>query len=135
MGSKTLMLIVGKMCFLGKVEAATRKISFLLLLELSKFTEIFKKIYIKVYFSRLLRGNGKITAQIAHVVRSAGTWSAGIKTTEHSIQNAYVQMIEEAKHFIYIENQFFISIIGHKQVHNRIGHALYRRILRAHTYV
>ena len=32
-----------------------------------------------------------------------GPWSAGTKTIEASIQNAYVQMIDAAQHYIYIE--------------------------------
>ena len=37
-------------------------------------------------------------------LRSSADWSSGI-LTEHSIQNAYCQMISEANHFVYIENQ------------------------------
>ena len=36
-------------------------------------------------------------------VRSVGPWSAGTKIIESSIQNAYVQMIDAAQHYIYIE--------------------------------
>src|SRR5688572_31393662 len=39
------------------------------------------------------------------VLRSAGTWSAGVDT-EQSIYNAYIELITNAKQFIYIENQF-----------------------------
>lgn len=46
---------------------------------------------------------GTITAQI---IRSSADWSSGI-LTEHSIQNAYCELIRKAQHFIYIENQFF----------------------------
>jgi phospholipase D1/2 len=35
------------------------------------------------------------------VVRSVSDWSHGV-LTEHSIQNAYIQLIREANHFIYI---------------------------------
>lgn len=38
------------------------------------------------------------------VLRSSADWSMGI-LTEHSIQNAYVEMISQAEHCIYIENQ------------------------------
>ncbi|CAF1531019.1 unnamed protein product, partial [Didymodactylos carnosus] len=65
-------------------------------------------------------------------VRSSSEWSAGIKQTEHSIQNAYVELIDASKHFIYIENQFFVTIADDSTVVNDIGGALYRRILRAH---
>lgn len=50
------------------------------------------------------RGNqGTVHAQI---IRSSGDWSSGI-LTEHSIQNAYSELIRNAQHFVYIENQFF----------------------------
>jgi phospholipase D1/2 len=39
---------------------------------------------------------------------------------EHSIFNAYIKNIENAKHFIYIENQFFISGNNSKVVKNKI---------------
>ncbi|KAF8305767.1 phospholipase D/nuclease [Clavulina sp. PMI_390] len=66
------------------------------------------------------------------VVRSSSKWSHGIET-EHSIQNAYIQLIKEAKHFIYIENQFFVSNPGKggDAVKNRIAEALVERILQA----
>lgn len=35
------------------------------------------------------------------VVRSVSRWSHDVPT-EHSIQNAYIQLIKEARHFIYI---------------------------------
>lgn len=41
------------------------------------------------------------------VCRSSGTWSLGLKETEHSIQNAYIATILDAQHYVYIENQFF----------------------------
>jgi phospholipase D1/2 len=68
------------------------------------------------------------------ILRSASTWSVGLPVTrtEHSIGIAYEHCIEEAKHFIYIENQFFISgTAGHK-VKNRIAQKLVDRIIRAH---
>ncbi|KDQ10873.1 hypothetical protein BOTBODRAFT_35827 [Botryobasidium botryosum FD-172 SS1] len=65
------------------------------------------------------------------VVRSVGDWSHGV-LTEHSVQNAYIQLIREANHFIYIENQFFISNTGpNGPVTNRIAEALLERILSA----
>lgn len=65
------------------------------------------------------------------VVRSVSDWSHGV-LTEHSIQNAYIQLIREANHFIYIENQFFISNTGNEgPVKNQIAAALVERIIRA----
>uniref|UniRef100_A0A4W4EPC5 Phospholipase n=1 Tax=Electrophorus electricus TaxID=8005 RepID=A0A4W4EPC5_ELEEL len=66
------------------------------------------------------------------VLRSAADWSAGIKYHEESIHNAYIQVIAKSKHFIYIENQFFISCADNKQVYNKIGDAIIERIIRAH---
>ncbi|CAF3567821.1 unnamed protein product [Fusarium graminearum] len=59
-------------------------------------------------------------------------WSSG-HPLERSIQTAYIQSINEAKHFIYIENQFFITATDDKQrvVKNKIGAALVDRIIRA----
>lgn len=37
------------------------------------------------------------------VIRSAADWSAGIKYHEESIHAAYVSVIENSKHYIYIE--------------------------------
>ena len=51
---------------------------------------------------------GSITANV-QVLRSASEWSAGIKRTEHSILKGYYELISNAKHYIYIENQFFVS--------------------------
>jgi len=65
------------------------------------------------------------------VVRSVSDWSHGV-LTEHSIQNAYIQMIRDARHFIYIENQFFISNTQRSgPVKNMIAAALVERIVRA----
>ena len=44
------------------------------------------------------------------ILRSVSNWSAGlIKKDENSIQKAYYDLIDNAKHYILIENQFFIS--------------------------
>ncbi|CAG7850914.1 Phospholipase D1 Short=PLD 1; AltName: Full=Choline phosphatase 1; AltName: Full=Meiosis-specific sporulation-specific protein 14; AltName: Full=Phosphatidylcholine-hydrolyzing phospholipase D1 [Serendipita indica DSM 11827] len=72
----------------------------------------------------------KATCRV-QVVRSISDWSHGY-LTEHSIQNAYIQLINEAKHFIYIENQFFISnTVENAAVVNQIAGALVNRILTA----
>ncbi|EMD31686.1 hypothetical protein CERSUDRAFT_127251 [Gelatoporia subvermispora B] len=57
-------------------------------------------------------------------IRSVSDWSHGI-LSEHSIQNAYIQLIQEAQHYIYIENQFFISSTRSDDVvKNQIAKAL-----------
>lgn len=43
------------------------------------------------------------------VLRSISSWGFGVQLTESSIEKAYISLIERAKRFIYIENQFFIS--------------------------
>ncbi|KAL9946685.1 hypothetical protein D7B24_007962 [Verticillium nonalfalfae] len=67
------------------------------------------------------------------LTRSCTKWSAG-HATEHSIANAYIDAITNARHFVYIENQFFITATCDEQrpVSNKIGRAMVDRILRAH---
>ncbi|KAF7313495.1 Phospholipase [Mycena chlorophos] len=73
----------------------------------------------------------RIPGMLVQVVRSVSDWSHGV-LTEHSIQNAYCQLIRESEHFIYIENQFFISATNHTDVvKNQIAAALVERIVRA----
>lgn len=75
---------------------------------------------------------GPRTPCSCQVIRSVGQWSAGTSLTEESIHNAYFSLIEKAEHFIYIENQFFISgLSGDDIIKNRVLEALYRRIIRA----
>lgn len=72
---------------------------------------------------------GNMTCQI---VRSCAKWSNGTPT-EHSIAEAYAAVIRNSEHFVYIENQFFITATGDAQapVKNQIGAAIVERILRA----
>ena len=42
-------------------------------------------------------------------LRSVSHWSIGKTITEHSILEGYYKLIDNAKHYIYIENQFFIT--------------------------
>ena len=46
------------------------------------------------------------------VLRSCSKWSAGIDGFEDSIYRAYVNAIKAAEHYVYIENQFFITNSG-----------------------
>ncbi|OJT05426.1 Phospholipase D1 [Trametes pubescens] len=72
------------------------------------------------------RGSCRVQA-----VRSVSDWSHGT-LTEQSIQNAYIDLIANAEHFIYIENQFFISnTVEDGPVKNLIARALVERIVRA----
>lgn len=43
------------------------------------------------------------------LVRSVAKWSIGVRNDESSILCAYYNIIENAKHYILIQNQFFIS--------------------------
>ncbi|XP_011261406.2 phospholipase D2 isoform X1 [Camponotus floridanus] len=71
------------------------------------------------------------------VLRSVSSWSTGFldpETVEQSIQEAYIHAISKAERYIYIENQFFITLasMDKSNVKNRIGETLLKRILRAH---
>jgi phospholipase D1/2 len=68
------------------------------------------------------------------ILRSCGPWSMGTPDkTECSIMTAYTKMIEESEHFVYIENQFFISscVTDVTTIKNTIGDALVERVIRA----
>ena len=96
-------------------------------------TEIYKK-----YFTE------GIPPSNVQVLRSVSEWSAGVNKTEHSILNAYYRLINTAKHYIYIENQFFVSKSWNKKerenndncisdkVINEIAYYIRKRIERAY---
>ncbi|XP_034991718.1 phospholipase D2 [Zootoca vivipara] len=65
------------------------------------------------------------------VLRSVDRWSAGLH--EHSIYNAYLSVIKESQHYLYIENQFFISCADGRSVINTVGDAIVDRVLLAHS--
>ena len=76
--------------------------------------------------------NGTCEVQL---LRSCGQWSMGLQDkTEQSIQNAYLKCIEQSEHFVYIENQFFITSCecDGTKIENQIGDAIVNRIIRAH---
>jgi len=69
-------------------------------------------------------------------LRSCGMWSMGTPDrVEHSILNAYIKMIQQSDHFVYIENQFFVSSteVEGTKIENTIGDALVERITRAYN--
>ncbi|KAL8999538.1 MAG: hypothetical protein Q9169_001626 [Polycauliona sp. 2 TL-2023] len=75
--------------------------------------------------------NGSCDVQM---LRSTTSWSIGTPdTTESSILKAYIQTIKDSEHFVYIENQFFVSSCKTHNVEivNGIGDALVERIIRA----
>ncbi|OXB82495.1 UNVERIFIED_CONTAM: hypothetical protein H355_000753 [Colinus virginianus] len=107
------------------------------------FTKIMKPKYRSLSYPFLLPKSQQTANELKYqvpdavratvqVIRSAADWSAGIKYHEESIHTAYVNVIENSKHYIYIENQFFISCADDKVVWNKIGDAIAQRILRAH---
>jgi phospholipase D1/2 len=53
---------------------------------------------------------------------------------QHSIANAYIQIIHDSEHFVYIENQFFITACDDAQhpIRNKIGAAIAERCIRAY---
>ncbi|OAD75876.1 hypothetical protein PHYBLDRAFT_59406 [Phycomyces blakesleeanus NRRL 1555(-)] len=81
------------------------------------------------------------------LLRSSAEWSSGIER-EHSIYNAYMECISKAKHFVYIENQFFTVYFNHNIyeeslfvvsattqegiLRNKIAQAMVERIKLAH---
>ena len=79
-----------------------------------------------------LYGHSQEAGISCQIVRSCTKWSHGIPT-EHSVANAYISVIENSRHFVYIENQFFITACTDRQkpVKNKIGAAIVERILRA----
>ena len=77
-------------------------------------------------------------------LRSVCLWSIGKRTTEKSILQGYYKLIDNAKHYIYIENQFFITksfteeerdnshLNLRRIVKNEIGYHIRSRIERAY---
>ncbi|XP_055916845.1 phospholipase D2 isoform X2 [Eupeodes corollae] len=79
-----------------------------------------------------------VTCQL---LRSVSSWSCGFiepDLVEQSIHDAYIQTITKAQHYIYIENQFFISLqlgvsgASNNNIRNQISETLFKRIVRAH---
>lgn len=72
------------------------------------------------------------SGMLCQIVRSISKWSHGVQT-EHSIADAYINVIKNSQHFVYIENQFFITATSdaQKPVRNKIGAVIVERILRA----
>ena len=54
---------------------------------------------------------------LCQAIRSASAWSTGNPVTEHSIFNAYLDLIDNSKHYIFIVNQFFISSTCLNEIH------------------
>lgn len=76
--------------------------------------------------------HGPLGGVPCQIMRSCAKWSHG-SPIEHSIANAYIETIRDSRHFVYIENQFFITATDDKQkpIKNKIGAAITERIIRA----
>jgi phospholipase D1/2 len=70
---------------------------------------------------------------ICQALRSFDYWG-GANEVEKSIYHAYKSLIINAKYYIYISNQYFISAIDLTFVNNTIAKALYKRLKRAIKY-
>ena len=66
----------------------------------------------------------KGTKSRVQVLRSASKWSVGIGKKENSILQAYYQLIDNSKHYLYIENQFFVSRAFNEEDREECPHAL-----------
>ena len=115
----------------------------------SKFVNKIKKNK-NYFFKDLFKANNEIETLIndkyiekgsvpsnVQVLRSVGEWSLGLKSKENSILEAYYKLIENSKHYIYIENQFFISRSFEDNgksylVENKIALYIKNRILKAY---
>lgn len=71
------------------------------------------------------------------VLRSAAQWSTGVRRVEQSVLRAHIHLIENSQHYVYLENEFFISnpLPTSKEeedgVRNEVAHALLERIVSA----
>ncbi|EFA79461.1 phospholipase D1 [Heterostelium album PN500] len=74
--------------------------------------------------------NANVPECLVQIVRSACLWSVGADT-ESSCYKAYITTIRNAKHFVYIQNLFFVSSCGARLPKNRIALALLQRIRHA----
>lgn len=102
---------------------------------LSRWKEKGRQLYHPFHFppSEAPRAHEEVPSGTARVqvVRSISDWSHGF-LTEDSVQQAYIGLIREANHFIYIENQFFITATDDTTpVKNQIGAALVERVVSA----
>lgn len=81
-----------------------------------------------------LKETGGICGMVkCQVLRSASSWSLGLKYKETSIYAAYIDFIANAKHYVYMENQFFISETCELNgVKNEVSKMIIERIVKAH---
>ena len=65
----------------------------------------------KILEKKIYKNYQKIGSSISDVqaLRCVSKWNTGVEKKENSILKAYYELIENSKHYIFIENQFFIS--------------------------
>ncbi|XP_067325735.1 phospholipase D2 [Anolis sagrei] len=106
------------------------------------FTKTMKSKYKGAEYPYLLPKSPKVDPHLPYlapgsqsvnvqVLRSVDRWSAGLH--ECSIHNAYLSAIRNSRHYLYIENQFFISCADGRSVLNTVGDAIVERVLQAHS--
>ncbi|KAL9644876.1 hypothetical protein ABK040_005356 [Willaertia magna] len=76
----------------------------------------------------ITNNNNKTYTCQGQIIRSICPWSCGLPN-EHSIYSAYLNCIENANHYIYIENQFFIGSTADNGTHNLIPLFLTKKII------
>eukprot|EP00698_Gefionella_okellyi_P026186 TRINITY_DN9892_c0_g2_i4.p1 TRINITY_DN9892_c0_g2~~TRINITY_DN9892_c0_g2_i4.p1 ORF type:complete len:1049 (+),score=214.03 TRINITY_DN9892_c0_g2_i4:83-3148(+) len=90
--------------------------------------------FARVDWSRVVPHSTSSTKK-SRLLQSLPTWGSGNELHKHEIMNAYIQMINTAKEYVYIETQFFVTWCGwqwgERHVGNPIGLALVQRIWSA----
>jgi len=61
-------------------------------------------------------------------VRSLGEWSGGLTFSESSYYEAWIEVINSAQNFIFMEQQYFISSTGESSARNKIAEAILKRV-------
>ncbi|KAL3120771.1 hypothetical protein niasHT_008063 [Heterodera trifolii] len=97
----------------------------------NRYPYLLPKSYNSIRVPRVLFGDNTQRVEV-QVLRSCAHWSSLIDKTEDSIQQAYLSLIANARHYVYIENQFFVSMINSADVGNEICRVLCDRIIRAY---
>ncbi|CAB3404351.1 unnamed protein product [Caenorhabditis bovis] len=90
------------------------------------------KSYENIKVPRVFKSSAVSEQVDVQVIRSLSKWSGLLQQTEDSIQMAYLSLIANSKHYIYIENQFFVSLIENNDVTNEICKVIHDRIIRAY---
>ncbi|VDK78403.1 unnamed protein product [Litomosoides sigmodontis] len=98
--------------------------------ELKEYPFLLPKCYDTIKVPRVLATYSSVAD--VQILRSVSKWSSLVNATEDSIQQAYISLIANAQHYVYIENQFFVSIIDSADVRNEICKVLCERIKRAY---